>query len=61
MSVDLKEDLIYQHLLKNGEMSFAQLHEVFSGIDESELDDLLFELAYNGKVYQSRPDFYKAV
>lgn len=28
-------------------------------IDESEVDDILFELAYEGKVYQPRPDYYR--
>ena len=36
------------------------LHEPdYQVYSESDIDDKLFELAYEGKVYQPRPDFYK--
>ena len=40
-------------------VEFSVILKLSGVTDESEVDDILFELAYEGKVYQPRPDFYK--
>lgn len=40
-------------------VSFAEIVKMLPGSGESEIDDVLFELAYEGKVYQPKPDYYK--
>ena len=40
-------------------VEFSMILKLVGSVDESEIDDILFELAYEGKVYQPRPDFYK--
>lgn len=40
-------------------VEFSTILSLSGVTDESEVDDILFELAYEGKVYQPRPDYYK--
>lgn len=40
-------------------VEFSVIMGNLGDVDESEVDDLLFELAYEGKVYQPRPDYYR--
>ena len=40
-------------------VEFSVIMNKIGSVDESEVDDILFELAYEGKVYQPRPDFYR--
>ena len=40
-------------------VEFSFILKAVGDTDESEVDDILFELAYEGKVYQPRPDFYR--
>ena len=40
-------------------VEFSFILNAVGDIEESEVDDILFELAYEGKVYQPRPDFYR--
>ncbi len=40
-------------------VEFSVIMGILGSVDESEVDDVLFELAYEGKVYQPRPDYYK--
>ena len=40
-------------------VAFSEILKQLQGYDESEIDDVLFELAYEGKVYQPKPDYYK--
>ena len=40
-------------------VEFSVIMDKIGSVDESEVDDILFELAYEGKVYQPRPDFYR--
>ena len=52
-----------EHILRefdtgNG-VEFSVIMDKVGSVDESEVDDILFELAYEGKVYQPRPDFYR--
>lgn len=43
----------------NGVETAQLLAELGDDVDETSVDDILFELAYEGKVYQPRPDYYK--
>jgi len=47
--MDLGEGVEFNQLLK----------ALGNNYDESVIDDILFELAYEGKVYQPRPEYYK--
>jgi RPA family protein len=40
-------------------VGFSEIVKLLQGFEESEIDDVLFELAYEGKVYQPKPDYYK--
>lgn len=46
---------------KSSGILFSKLQEKFqhNPITESNIDDALFELAYDGKIYQPRPNYYK--
>ena len=51
-------DIIHQ--LDNGNGArFAKIVKSLPEYTENQVDDFLFELAYEGKLYQPRPDFYK--
>ena len=41
-------------------VEFSEILKMLGSAHESEVDDILFELAYEGKVYQPRPDFCSA-
>lgn len=40
-------------------VEFSRLCTALPQFDESKIDDGLFELAYDGKVYQPRPEYYR--
>ena len=52
-----------EHILRENDVGdgvvFSEIVKQLQGFDESEIDDVLFELAYEGKVYQPKPDYYK--
>lgn len=52
------EKILRENDSGNG-VEFSVIMGNLGNIDESEVDDILFELAYEGKVYQPRPDYYR--
>lgn len=52
------EKILRENDSGNG-VEFSVILKLAGTVEESEVDDILFELAYEGKVYQPRPDFYK--
>jgi len=66
VKVPLKLDTLsskIEEILRNNDsgdgVEFSEVIKLLKGVDESEVDDILFELAYEGKVYQPKPDYYK--
>ncbi len=52
------ERILRENDTGNG-VEFSVIMKNAGEVDESEVDDILFELAYEGKVYQPRPDYYR--
>lgn len=40
-------------------IEFSEIVKLLENTNDSEVDDILFELAYEGRVYQPKPDYYK--
>lgn len=52
------ERILRENDAGNG-VEFTVIMSNVDSANESEVDDILFELAYEGKVYQPRPDYYR--
>lgn len=56
----LKLQDILRELDTNGVgVEFTDIARAMEPLDEDRVDDMLFELAYDGKVYQPRPEHYR--
>jgi hypothetical protein len=58
-SLTSKIEKILREFDSGNGVEFSFILKTIGDKDESEVDDILFELAYEGKVYQPRPDYYK--